>query len=144
MNAAVKASRAYPLQLWLPGEYPNCVTADYVPGSSPPAYTIDGEPCAIDVQIPADLLAAGWCWHGATLRWSETPESCGIAIVTSAYPPPGWPSTRGSCFDCAREFERLRSESEQRRIAERVAKATKTKLPKKDAPAPEAVQLELF
>ncbi len=112
--------------------------------SSPPQYERrDGTTVALDVTIPDDLLAAGWAWHGSTLI--DGPIVGGhIAITTCTYPPPGWPSARGSCFDCARRFEQLRAERHARRVAERVALATKAPKPKNDAPAPAAVQMELF
>lgn len=52
----------YPLQLCLPDGR----RADLVPGSRPARYTIEGEPCDIDVTIPPDL-AAVWFWVGSWL-----------------------------------------------------------------------------
>lgn len=98
---------------------------------SPPQYERrDGTTIEIDVAIPDDLAAAGWYWFGSVLRWPAG-DLRGIGILTSCYPPPPIKSERGSCFDCAREFERLRAEGEDRRIQVAVAKATKTKLPKR-------------
>lgn len=111
----------------------------------PPQYELrDGTTVDLDVMIPDDLAAAGWHWFGSVLRWPASDPLRGIGICTSTYPPPPYPSTRGSCFDCARTFERLRAEREDRRIQVAVAKATKTKPPKASAPAPAAVQMELF
>lgn len=52
----------YPLTIALP----DGKRAEYVAGSRPPRYTIDGQACAIDVTIPDDL-AAVWFWHGTWL-----------------------------------------------------------------------------
>jgi hypothetical protein len=131
---------AWPLALALP----DGITAEYVPNTRPPRYTIDGEPTTIDVTIPDDLAAAGWIWHGTTLRWPASDPLRGIAIVTCSYPPPGYPSIRGTCFDIARQFEAGRHRRAEQRIAERVAIVTKAPKPKKDAPVAEAVQMELF
>src|SRR5262249_44409642 len=98
----------------------------------------------LDVQIPDDLLTDGWIWHGSTLHWPATDMLRGISITTCTYPPPPYPSERGSCFDCARRFTQMRAERRAREIEVRVAKATKTKLPKVEAPAPELAQMELF
>jgi hypothetical protein len=137
---------AYPLVVELPelGNYPHSVRALYVPGSSPPQYTVHGEPCAIDVVIPDDLAAAGWYWLGSLLCWPESDPLRPQGIATCTYPPPGWCDDRETCFDLARQSERHRAEWRERRVAERVAKVTKQKPPKADAPAPAAVQMELF
>lgn len=50
-----------PLLLCLPGG----IRAEYVAGSRPARYEIEGEPCDLDVTIPEDL--AGWTWHGSFL-----------------------------------------------------------------------------
>jgi len=113
--------------------------------STPPQYERrDGTTVALDVEIPDDLVAAGWHWHGTTLRWPADDPLRGMAIMTDSYPPPPYPSERGSCFDAARRFEAMRETRHEQHVAERVRKATKTPKPKKDAPVIEAVQLELF
>lgn len=134
---------AFPLKIHLPepGAYPQTVYADYVPGSDPPAYTVNGEPCAIDVTIPDDLAAVGYYWHGSLL--CRTGDQGG-GIATCTYPVPGWPSEREDCFTVARGSERHRAEWAAQRVAERVARVTKTKAPKADAPAPAVAQMELF
>lgn len=122
----------YPLVIQLPdiGNYPNSVRAEYVPGSTPPAYTVNGEPCAIDVVIPDDLAAAGWFWGGSCLSWPSSDPLRLVSIATCTYPPPGWTSERDDCFTVARQGEQYRAERHERAVAERVAKATKTKRPK--------------
>lgn len=138
----------YPLKLHLPepGNYPHTVYAEYVPGSSPPAYRLDpiGMNLPIDVVIPDDLAALGYYWHGSLLTRADQPGG----ISTAAYPPPSWPSEREDCFTLARQSEHRRAGWRVREVAERVAKVTKTKPPKapKDAPAPvpELAQQELF
>jgi hypothetical protein len=140
---AVVTHPAFPLRLHLPlpGAYPQTVYAEYVPGSSPPAYTVNGEPCAVEVQIPDDLAALGYFWHGSLLC---KPGDQSGGICTATYPPPGWPSPRENCFELARESERRRAEWAAQRVAERVAKATKTKVPRPTPAAPELAQQELF
>jgi hypothetical protein len=54
---------AYPLAIDLPGGR----RAEYVSGTRPARYTIDGAPCDLDVTLPADVAAAGWFWSGTWL-----------------------------------------------------------------------------
>lgn len=121
---------AYPLVLVLP----NGIRAEYHDG----AYWIDGEPTALDVAIPDELVAAGWYWHGSVLRQPaiDGDELRGIGICTSTFGVEG-------AFAAAREIQRVRAEREAARIAERVAVATKRPRAKRGAVA-EAVQRELF
>jgi hypothetical protein len=131
-----------------PGNYPHTVCAEYVPGSSLPAYTLNGDPVAIDVAIPDDLAAAGWFWFGSCLAWPASDPQWAMAISTATYPPPGWTCEREDCFTLARQSERRRAEWRDQRITTAVAKATKTKAKqlKHDTPVPTpaAVQMELF
>lgn len=110
-----------PIALYLPGG----VIADYVPESDPPAYTVGGEPIAVDVLIPDDLARAGWFWFGSFLS-KPYQNGVGISISTATFPTPGWPCDRQTCFDAAREIERVRAEHEAARLA-RPVKPTKTK-----------------
>ena len=111
---------------------------------SPPVYELrDGTTVELDVQIPDDLAAAGWHWHGSTLMRGQVGGPC-IAITTDLHPPPGYTSERRTCIEVARSMEAHRAAHQETMLAERVAKATKTKRPKKDAPTPAAVQMELF
>lgn len=121
---------AYPLVLVLP----DGVRAEYRDG----CYWIDGEPTGIDVEIPPDLVAASWYWHGSVLRQPAIDGNplCGIGICTSTFGVEG-------TFAAAREIQHVRAEREAARIAERVARATKRPRAKRDAVA-EAVQMELF
>jgi hypothetical protein len=84
--------------------------------SVPPVYELrDGTTVDVDVAIPDDLRAAGWYWNGSLLTWRETPESCGIAVATCTFPPPGWPLDATHMTDCmsqARVFEQLRGTRE--------------------------------
>jgi hypothetical protein len=113
--------------------------------SDPPQYELrDGTPVDLDVQIPDDLAAAGWIWHGSLLHWPTSDPLRGVGITTDLHPPPGWPSPRDDCFTVARRMDQHRAEYQEQRIAARVAKATKAPKAKKDAPAPAAVQMELF
>jgi hypothetical protein len=74
----------------------------------------------IDVTIPDDLAAAGWHWHGSALAHRD-----GLLFIhTSAYPLPGDPSDRPSCFDVARE-------SNARAIAFAAARAERAVAPAK-------------
>lgn len=145
---ATKPHRLYPLVVVLPdpGNYPHIVRAEYVPNSNPPAYRLDpiGMDLPITVTIPKDLVAAGWYWHGSTLAWPASDPLRPMAISTATYPPPGWPAERENCFELARGTESRRAEWRERAVVERVAKATKTKLPKAGTPVAEAVQMELF
>jgi hypothetical protein len=84
-------------------DLPDGVQAAYVPDSEPPAYRLDlvGMAIPVDIAIPEDLAVAGWYWHGSTLAHRD-----GLLFIhTSAYPPPGWPSARPSCFAVARESD---------------------------------------
>lgn len=113
--------------------------------SNPPVYERrDGTTVELDVAIPDDLLDAGWFWRGSSLHWPADDPLRTIGITTDLHPPPGWPGERDDCFTVARRFEAIRAERHAQHMIERVAKATKTKRPKQDAPAPAAVQLELF
>ena len=91
---------AYPLELHLPGG----MRAQLVPGSRPPVYTIDGAPTAIDVTIPEELAAAGWCWHGSTLfqPWAGAGDGPGVAITTCTFGVAG-------AFDQARRMLHIRA-----------------------------------
>jgi hypothetical protein len=140
--------QAWPLVIELPemGNYPHCIRAEYVPGSSPPAYTIDGAPVAIEVVIPEDLAMAGWFWFGSSLAWPASDPQRAMAISTATYPPPGWASERENCFELARQSERRRAEWHQQREDSRAAKATKAKPKpiKQSVPLIAAVQMELL
>lgn len=127
-----------PIVLSLPGG----VRADYVPQSDPPAYTVNGEPIAVDVVIPDDLIQAGWYWFGSFLRqpWTEHDNGPGVCISTGTYPPPGWPSDRPDIFTQARVLDAYRV-SFQTELAARPAK--KAKNVKQTASAPRTVQLTM-
>lgn len=122
---------------------------------SPPQYELrDGTTVELDVTIPDDLLATGWFWRGSSLHWPADDPLRTIGIPTDGYPPPPYPSERGSCFDCARRFEAMRAERHEQHVAERVRKATKARRPRprqqaSEDGAPESqvralTQLELF
>lgn len=113
---------AHPLTIALPGG----VVAELIPGSRPARYTVDGEPTALDVTIPDDLAAAGWVWHGSFL--AQPWPNASISISTGTFPPPGWPSDRQSCFDAAREIQRVRAEHTAA-LAARPVKPTKKAKP---------------
>lgn len=91
---------AWPAALRLPvaGGYVTAVAA----AGRPIRYTVEGEIVDIDVNIPDDLLAAGWFWHGGCLC-----RHAGILIgISSALiPPPGWRSGT-DIFEAARVYER--------------------------------------
>lgn len=149
----MKTRDCYPVELHLPGG----VRAQYVPESRPAQYTVDGEPIAVDVTIPEDLAAAGWCWHGSFLYqpYPGREDGPGVAISTGTFPPPGWPLVASpierkgtddegepkvetfvpkTCFEAAYEMERLRAEH----AAFRAAKPAKKARAPKPAPAPKA------
>lgn len=103
----------FPLEIALP----DGKRAQYVAGSRPPHYTVDGEPTDIDVTIPDDLAEAGWYWSGSYLyqpwpevRTEEQGRGPGVAISTGTFPPPGYPSDHQTCIEAAYEMERLRTE----------------------------------
>jgi hypothetical protein len=113
----------YPLEIALP----DGKRAEYVQGSRPPRYTVDGEPTAIDVTIPDELAQSGWYWSGSFLYqpWPEPRTEAqgrgpGVAISTGTFGPPGYPCDRQTCFAAAYELERLRVE-----VAARPAKKVK-------------------
>ncbi len=89
---------AAPLALALPGG----VLAEYVAGSDPPRYAVGGEPVAVDVTIPDDLVATGWHWYGSFLHVAGDYP---LFVATNTYPPPGWPGDRRDCFAVARAFD---------------------------------------
>lgn len=108
--------------------------------SVPPVYELlDGTVIDLDVTIPDDLAAAGWFWFGSLLAKGD-PQGAHVGVHTSCYPPPGWPAPQGTCFDSARRFEAAGAAHHERRVAERVAIAAKTKRPRRDAPTPVAIQ----
>lgn len=88
---------AIPLALALPGG----VLAAHVAGSDPPCYTVAGKPIAVDVRIPADLAALGWCWLGSFLCCDGGDPLRPVMVSTNTYPPPGWPCERRDCFTVA-------------------------------------------
>jgi hypothetical protein len=117
------------------------VRADYVPDSRPPRYTIAGEPCDIDVQIPSDLCDAGWYWHGSTLAHRDGK----LRISTATYPPPGGATDQPTCFDLARESD-TRSAAFAAARAERAMRPVPKRRPAKQLPpasAPVAQQLAM-
>jgi len=89
---------AIPLALALPLG----ILAEYVAGSDPPQYTVDGELTAIDVRIPEDLRALGWHWYGSYLHVAGDYP---VLVATNTYPPPGWPCDQRDCFTVARTFD---------------------------------------
>jgi hypothetical protein len=111
--------------------------------STPPQYErCDGTTVELDVTIPDDL-AAHWFWFGSCLV-----EDSGLVLIcTATYPPPGYPSIRGTCFDVARQIEAGQRRRAERWIAERVAIVMKVKRPKTSAlpvePAPVQAVMEL-
>lgn len=141
----------YPIEIALP----DGKRAQYVAGSRPPKYTVDGELTAIDVTIPDELEASGWYWSGSFLyqpwpepRTAEQGRGPGVAISTGTFGPPGYPCDRQTCFDSAREMERLRVELAA--LPKKKIKASKKKIAIPDVPIvavpePELVaeQLEL-
>lgn len=144
----MKTCDAYPLELALPGG----IRAQLVPGSRPPRYTINGEPTALDITIPTDLLATGWCWFG-TLLYQPYPgrdDGPGVGIITCTYPPPGWnytltgrilfPGFWCSCFIAARRMDLIHAEYEAARRVKLVA-PKKAKRTAKAAPAPVVEQV---
>lgn len=72
-------------------------TATLAPGMA--VYLIAGEPIDVDVEIPEDLKAASWFWHGSFLCWEGT--SPGLWLATSTFGLPG-------VFEIAREIEMKR------------------------------------
>jgi hypothetical protein len=121
-----------PLTIALPGG----VRAEYVAGSRPAKYTIDGAPCEIDVTIPDDL-ATGWYWSGSFLYqpWPERDDGPGVAISTGTYGVPG-------VFDAARRLDARRGEVQamlKARPPKKAKKATKVQ----PTPAAEPEQMEL-
>lgn len=108
---------------------------------SPPQYERrDGTTVDLDVQIPDDLAAAGWYWHGSTLAL----DGGLLRIGTETYPPPGWPAPQGTCFDIARRYEVKHSELEAARLA-RQTPATRVRrlVPKQPAGASVVEQLAM-
>lgn len=132
----MKPHDCYPLVIHLPDG--TCATA--LPGLRPPRYFVDGEELAINVTIPADLVATGWCWQGSFLRQPHPEGSAdgpGIALFTFNAPPPGWnytvsgrirvPGFWPSCFVRARRFD----VSWRQYLAEKAAQAAMPKKVKK-------------
>ena len=111
---------------------------------TPPQYELfDGTAIDLDVTIPDDLVAAGWFWFGSLLAKGD-PAGAHVGTHTSCYPPPGYDAPQGTCFDSARRFEAAAVTHHERRIAEQVAVATKTRRPTYNTPQAAAVQMELF
>jgi hypothetical protein len=125
--------------------------AEYVAGTRPARYTIDGALCAIDVTIPDDLVATGWYWSGSFLyqpwpgpRTEAEGRGPGVAIATCTFPPPGYVSDRKTCFEAAYEMEAKRGELSAA-LAARPAKKVKASkkiieipdMPIETAPEPE-------
>lgn len=90
-----------PLALALPGG----VLAEYVAGSDPPQYALDGAPIAVDVTIPDDLAALGWRWEGSFFCCDGGDPLRPVFVATNTYPPPGWPCDRRDCFEVARGID---------------------------------------
>lgn len=103
--------------------------AQYVPGSRPARYTVDGQACDIDVTIPDDLAALGWIWHGSTLFQPHVgSDGPGVAITTCTYGLPGYADARGTCFDAARNMQRIHTEHEARRAGKVIAEQLELEL----------------
>lgn len=115
----------YPLMINLPDGR----RAEYVAGSRPARYTIDGELSDIDATIPDDLLATGWYWSGSFLfqPWPERPDGPGVAISTGTY---GLAET----FEMARRMNAKRAELLALRV---VMPAKKVKAKKKAITVPD-------
>jgi len=126
-----------PLEIHLPDGQ----RALLVPGSRPARYTVNGETTTIEVEIPEDLCAAGWIWSGSFLYqpYTDRDDGSGVAIATSTYGVPGWPCTRKTCFEVARDMDRLRAEH----VAARAIRSVK-KAKKKAKTKPPAGALELL
>jgi hypothetical protein len=94
--------------------------AEYIAGTRPAKYTIDGEPCDIDVMIPEDLAATGWYWSGSYLYrpWPSSEDGRGVPISTATYGVPG-------VFEAACRFEAKRDEVLELRLAKPAKKARK-------------------
>jgi L-rhamnose isomerase len=92
---------AIPLEIDLPGGPAQLVPGSYEAGR--PRYERDGVEIDIDVTIPDDLVATGWCWHGSSLYQSApAPGRISVGIHTGTNPPPG-------IFDIARHFDANRA-----------------------------------
>ncbi len=96
---------------------PNSKQAVLCEGRQPgdrPIYAVDGVLTAIDVSIPPDLAATGWCWFGSPLYqpYPGREDGPGVGIATCTFAPPGWPSPYKTCFESAYEIERIHAEHE--------------------------------
>jgi len=111
--------------------------AEYVAGTRPARYTIDGAPCDVDVTIPDDLAATGWYWSGSFLYqpWAERADGPGVGIFTGTF---GLPGT----FEAARRLDAMRVEVQAAIKARPPKKARKPKRVKPIAATEQAPQLE--